>query len=59
MFQRRHYEAIAEIIREACEDNDIVRVELVSRFIDYLAKDNPRFNATAFTDACWKGGKDE
>ena len=44
MFQRRHYEKIAKILKEACKEMDIATIDhLVSTFIHYLYLDNKNF----------------
>ena len=58
-FQRRHYQAIAEILATALSDQqgnrDLFVTALVERitgqFADMFAADNPRFSRQRFVDA--------
>jgi hypothetical protein len=50
MFQKRHYKAIAETLR-----NDVpgaYKWTVVHTLADMFAKDNPLFNRKRFYDAC-------
>jgi len=61
MFQKRHYEAIADLINqwtdenhESIEEFPILRFfkqTLVSQFIDLFAEDNPNFDHRRFREA--------
>lgn len=51
MFERRHYEAIAELIREHVGLGDMERLRLAEDFADRLARDNPRFDRSRFLKA--------
>jgi hypothetical protein len=50
MFTRRHYLAIAEIVR--AEPDPEVRERLAYALIRVFASDNPRFDAGRFREAC-------
>ena len=45
-FQRRHYEAIAEVLGQDCGLNPDEYI--CNRFVTMFERDNPAFNATAF-----------
>lgn len=47
LFQKRHYEWLAECLRE----QDATAQTIVA-FSDALAHDNPKFNRVKFEDAC-------
>lgn len=67
MFTRRHYIALANVIREGRDEalvrNDLFGVADLDRVADKLAtvflRDNPRFDAPLFHSACvnsdWEG----
>jgi len=50
MFERRHYEAIAGVMRVATK-TDASRDEIVNWLADMFAEDNGRFNRARFLDA--------
>jgi hypothetical protein len=57
-FQRRHYQAVADLLKDVQSANpheDIfiatLVLELVDRFADMFAADNPRFSRSRFVDA--------
>jgi hypothetical protein len=58
MFQKRHYEEIARIIRAMDvvhnQENGFidVREDVADEFATALAKDNPKFNRARFIAAC-------
>ena len=54
MFQKRHYKAVAEILRTQVAG--AYRCTVVRAFADTFEKDNPLFNRSKFYDAC-RGGK--
>jgi hypothetical protein len=61
-FQRRHYQAVAEILsnagRDANRTGDLFAVSIVEniieRFEDMFKADNPRFSVSRFSDAARK-----
>ena len=60
MFQARHYEAIARIIRETPlkgVDALLFRVALVDNLCRLFAGDNPHFRVGQFKDAAYGEGK--
>jgi hypothetical protein len=52
MFQRRHYEAIATIMRDAMPDKDGCYARIMERFIKMFREDNPNFDENRFRIAC-------
>lgn len=61
MFARKHYKAIAEIIKQAKPSFNSTRMNMgetwccmrIARDLtDYFAKDNPRFDRDKFLSAC-------
>lgn len=57
MFSRRHYEAIAEIIRDAGNDTNCYDVSELwdvfrERFATMFEADNPRFDRAKWEEAC-------
>jgi hypothetical protein len=56
MFQRRHYEALAGLIRSLKDlegqGMTISASEVEFRLLGALLRDNPQFDATRFTKAC-------
>jgi hypothetical protein len=54
MFTRRHYEAVARVLRDAALDDE-ARHALAQDFAAMFAADNPRFHAGKFREAC--GGR--
>lgn len=57
MFSKRHYEAIAEVVRNAYsltwDGSDTDGVALMEEGLaDLFANDNPRFDIDKFTAAC-------
>ncbi len=60
IFQRRHHVAIAKLLYEEIDGSvgDARRstlFQVVNRFSDMFAKDNPNFNSTLFVGACRNG----
>lgn len=59
MLTRKHFKAIAEILKEV-EENGInlskknTLTEVAEKVADYFANENPRFNRTKFLEACKK-----
>lgn len=51
-FQRRHYEAVAEVISKYRQDGNNVTEELVERFVRMFAEDNQMFKSDRFRAAC-------
>jgi hypothetical protein len=55
----KHYEAIAEIIKNAWEDwqggtpSDAMLNAIENQLADYFTQDNPRFDRERFLKACW------
>ena len=55
---KKHYKAIAKIIREAKEDYqggtpaELVLSTIDMQLADYFADDNSRFNTNKFLEAC-------
>lgn len=55
IFQRRHYEAIAEVLRKSRSDNypeGDKWVEICQQMSLMFAEDNPNFNLEKFLRAC-------
>ena len=53
LFQKRHYLALAQVVQSLREYGDVIHVDdVVHALIVYLSKDNPRFDARRFRDAC-------
>ena len=58
MFTRQHYEAIAEILKEAGEDwqggtpTECIIYGIRDQLADYFAQDNERFDREKFLEAC-------
>ena len=48
IFQRRHYEFLAKVIRE----NEFPLVEVAGRIADEFSKDNDKFSRVKFMTAC-------
>jgi len=54
MFQKQHYEAVANIIRDLVDNaNNIDRDDLVEHLADYFEKDNENFDRDKFYKACY------
>jgi len=53
---KKHYERIAEIIRQHCEDLEnspfLVDNSLPRKLADYFSKENPKFDKSRFLKAC-------
>ena len=64
-FQRRHYQAVADVIRKSpvytggSEQQTLLSVQqmecLIERFCDMFEADNPDFRPARFRDACGGG----
>jgi len=55
MFQKRHYEEIARVLRDTVTtslDQEIYRQALIEALCSVLARDNPNFHPARFTVAC-------
>ena len=56
MMSKKHYERIAEIIRQHCEDLEnspfLVDNSLPRKLADYFSKENPKFDKSRFLKAC-------
>ena len=58
MFTKKHYKAIATIVREAKEDHrggtpaELVLATIDEQLADYFAQDNERFDRAKFIEAC-------
>ena len=57
MFSKRHYEAVAEVLREVNFDDRMVRGEGIvalirDRFAEVFEADNEKFNRTKWEEAC-------
>lgn len=54
MMTRKDYVATASILNETIDYiHPAAFAELVSKFADYMAMDNDRFDYAKFTDACY------
>lgn len=56
-FQRRHYQAIAEVLILSVNSQahlfaELSARELIDRFADLFSRDNPRFDKDRFLSAC-------
>lgn len=49
VFERRHFQAVAEILGKHCAND-----EMVESFMTYFEEDNPRFDRARFTKAVIK-----
>ena len=60
MLTKKHFEAITQIIKEATYKTHnpdfeyLNKEQLVSNLADYLATQNPRFDANKFFKDCYK-----
>ncbi len=57
MLSRKHYKAIAEIVKKNTTKVDkiilyVKRADMVCDLADYFAADNPRFDRARFLEAC-------
>lgn len=52
MMARKHYKAIAEIIKENRLKDDTASWRMIKKLADYFAIDNPRFDRQKFITAC-------
>ena len=52
MFQRRHYEVIANVIRDI--DDPMIKSKVVNAFSNILKDDNENFDVIRFHDAVFK-----
>lgn len=53
MLSRKHYKAIAEIVKElGSVYGHYVQRHAAESFIDYFAKDNPQFDRVRFLAVC-------
>ena len=57
MFTRKHYEKIADILKEHRESNFVSHDLLADKFAELFAEDNPRFDRTRFIEAVRFGSK--
>jgi hypothetical protein len=62
MLSKKHYEAIAKIIRNCyadiiiASDADVAMQEYISKKLaDYFGQDNPKFDRDKFMYACMRG----
>lgn len=51
MFQKRHYEFLADVLRTSSTRANSAHGEIVVEIANALARDNPRFNRTKFLEA--------
>jgi hypothetical protein len=49
---KKHFQMIANVVREATYTHDGVRAKLAESFAAKLAAENPRFDAARFYAAC-------
>jgi hypothetical protein len=55
IFEKRHYEAIAETLNEARDGNPLDLLDfnvLVEALVDLFSRDDPRFDRKRFQHAC-------
>jgi hypothetical protein len=52
LFQQRHYEKIAEVIRESKDCHEMTVDEFASVLAEMFAADNPNFKRLTFYKAC-------
>jgi hypothetical protein len=52
LFAKRHYEAIAAVLRNISMHEGLQRDEICRDFAEMLEKDNPKFDIIRFMKAC-------